>query len=208
MSRFARFRSFSLLAALALVLTALPALSARAQDPVTISYFTFSAAPDHLETLDEMIALFEAANPGIRVEVETAAYADYFTELQTRIAGGEAPDSFELNYENFVTYASKGALLDLTTAVDAETAGRYYPEALEAFQLDGVQFGLPASFSNVVLFYNKDLFDAAGMDYPTGEWTWEDFRAAAEQLTDPDAGIWGAGTVSYTHLTLPTNREV
>ena len=191
MSRFARFRSFSLLAALALVLTALPALSARAQDPVTISYFTFSAAPDHLETLDEMIALFEAANPGIQVEVETAAYADYFTELQTRIAGGEAPDSFELNYENFVTYASKGALLDMTTAVDAETAARYYPEALEAFQLDGVQFGLPASFSNVVLFYNKDLFDAAGVAYPTAEWTWTEEMAAAKQLTDEGTDTWG-----------------
>src|SRR5215204_3735882 len=157
MSRLARFRASSilaLLAAFALLLAAAPAPGVRAQDDVTISYFTFSAAPDHLETLDEMVALFEAANPGIQVEVETAAFADYFTELQTRIAGGEAPDTFELNYENFVTYASKGTLLDLTTAVDAETAGRSYPEALQAFQLDGTQYGLPASFSNVVLFYN------------------------------------------------------
>src|SRR5215203_3918896 len=116
MSKLARFRASSilaLLAAFALLLAAAPAPGVRAQDDVTISYFTFSAAPDHLETLDEMIALFEAANPGIQVEVETAAFADYFTELQTRIAGGEAPDTFELNYENFVTYASKGTLLDM-----------------------------------------------------------------------------------------------
>lgn len=191
MSRLARIRSFSLLAVLALVLMALPALSTRAQDTETITYFTFSAAPDQLETLDEMIALFEAANPGIQVEVETAAYADYFTELQTRIAGGEAPDSFELNYENFVTYAGKGALLDMTSAVDAETAARYYPEALQAFQLDGVQYGLPASFSNVVLFYNKDLFDAAGVTYPTADWTWAEEMEAAKKLTDESAGTYG-----------------
>ena len=193
MKRFAHHqasRLLALLTVLALVVVVAPARTV-AQDEVTISYFTFSAAPDHLETLDAMIALFEEANPGINVEVETAAFADYFTELQTRIAGGDAPDAFELNYENFVTYASRGTLLDLSTAVDEETAGRYYPEALGAFQHDGVQYGLPASFSNVVLFYNKDLFDAAGVDYPTADWTWEDERAAAEQLTNADEGVWG-----------------
>ena len=87
---------------------------AQAQETTEISYFTFSAAPDHTKDLDAMVAAFEAANPGTKVKVETAPYADYFTELQTRVAGGDAPDVFELNYENFVTYASKGVLLDLT----------------------------------------------------------------------------------------------
>ncbi len=80
---------------------------------VTISYFTFSAAPDHLEDLDAIIAAFEAENPNITIETQTASYDDYFTSLQTQIAGGTAPDTFELNYENFVTYARSGALLDL-----------------------------------------------------------------------------------------------
>ncbi|MCC6791154.1 MAG: sugar ABC transporter substrate-binding protein [Thermomicrobiales bacterium] len=194
MLRFARYRPsslFALLAVFALVLAAAPLQGVRAQDEVTISYFTFSAAPDHLGDLDQMIALFEAANPGIKVEVETAAYADYFTELQTRIAGGEAPDTFELNYENFVTYASKGTLLDLTTSIGTDTAARYYPKAFEAFQLDGKQYGLPTSFSNVVLFYNKDLFDAAGVAYPTADWTWTEELDAATKLTNADDDIWG-----------------
>lgn len=193
MKRFAHHqasRLFAFLVIVALVLATAPG-RAVAQDEVTISYFTFSAAPDQLETLDAMIALFEEANPGITVEVETAAFADYFTELQTRIAGGDAPDTFELNFENFVTYASRGTLLDLTSQIDAETAARYYPEALEAFQLDGVQYGLPASFSDVVLFYNKDLFDAAGVAYPTSDWTWAEEKAAAEQLTNAGEGVWG-----------------
>lgn len=184
-------RLLGILIILTLVLATAPFPRANAQDKTTITYFTFSAAPDHIEDLDQMVDLFEAANPDIEVKVETAAYADYFTELQTRVAGGDAPDTFELNFENFVTYASKGTLLDLSSAVDAETAARYYPEALKAFQLDGTQYGLPASFSDVVLFYNKDLFDAAGVEYPTSDWTWTEERAAAEKLTDPDAGVWG-----------------
>lgn len=182
----------ALFAVFALVLTVAPLASISAQEKTEITYFTFSAAPDHLEDIDAMVKLFEAANPDITVKVETAAYDDYFTELQTRIAGNDAPDTFELNYENFVTYASKGVLADLTMSIDADTAARYYPKAYEAFQLDGVQYGLPASFSDVVLFYNKDLFDAAGVAYPTADWTWKEEREAATALTNEDAGVWGS----------------
>src|SRR5262245_40934346 len=76
-----------------------------AQRNTTITYFTFSAAPDHLKDLDTIIAAFAEANPGIKVDVKTAAFADYFTLLQTDIGSGAAPDVFELNYENFVTFA-------------------------------------------------------------------------------------------------------
>jgi len=193
MKRIVRQRTSSilaLLAAIALVLAIAPIASISAQDKTEITYFTFSAAPDHLEDIDAMVKLFEAENPDITVKVETAAYADYFTELQVRVAG-RAPDTFELNYENFVTYASKGVLSDLTTTITPETAALYYPKAYEAFQLDGVQYGLPATFSNVVLFYNKELFDAAGVAYPTADWTWKEEREAATKLTNADAGVWG-----------------
>ena len=164
------------------------AASASSED-VTISYFTFSAAPDHLEDLDAIVAAFEAENPTVTIEIQTAAYDDYFTSLQTQIAGGSAPDTFELNYENFVTYARSGALLDISEYV--ADPDRYYPLALEGFSDGGVQYGLPTTFSDVVLIYNKDLFDAAGLDYPTADWTWEDEQAAAEALTDAEAGVYG-----------------
>src|SRR5690606_11603541 len=61
-----------------------------------------------------------------------------------------------------------------------------------ACTLEGVQYGVPISFSNVVLIYNRTLFEEAGVDPPTDEWTWDDAQAAAEELTDPDAGVWGA----------------
>lgn len=76
---------------------------------VTLRYFTFSAAPDHVKDLDKIVAAFEKENPKVDVVVETAPYDQYFTKLQTSIAGGTAPDTFELNYENFVTYAGAGS---------------------------------------------------------------------------------------------------
>jgi len=160
----------------------------------TITYFTFSAAPDHLKELDAIKAAFEQQNPGITVQVQTAAYADYFTKLQTAIAGGSAPDTFELNYENFVTYARAGALhgLDAEATKDSSyDANRIYPQALKAFQYKGKQYALPATFSDVVLFYNKKLFDAAGVAYPTANWTWADEKAAAAKLTNKAAGVYG-----------------
>lgn len=163
-------------------------------EEVTLTYFTFSAAPDHLADLDAIVQAFEQKYPNISIEVQTAAYTDYFTKLQTQVASGSAPDTFELNYENSVAYANSGALLDLSplAAADADfDPGVYYPKAYEVFQTDGQQFGVPEQFSDVVLYYNKDLFDAAGVDYPDASWTWEDERAAAEKLTDKANGVWG-----------------
>jgi multiple sugar transport system substrate-binding protein len=153
----------------------------------TITYMNFSANDGHEADLAKIVSAFEKDNPGIKVQVETVPYADYFTKLQTAVAGGTASDAFELNYENFVTYARNGSLAELS-GVDGSD---YKPSLLEAFQQDGKQVGLPESFSNVVLFYNKDLFEAAGVGTPTADWTWQDEMAAAEKLTDKKKGIWG-----------------
>ncbi|MCC2309956.1 ABC transporter substrate-binding protein [Cellulomonas chengniuliangii] len=182
-------------AALALTLTACSQGSATAPQapagdgdrPVTITYMNFSANGGHEGDLDAIVTAFEEANPDIDVQVETLPYADYFTKLLTSVAGGTVSDTFELNYENFVTYAANGALAELTI----ENADAYTPSLLESFSHDGAQLGLPASFSNVVLFYNTDLFDAAGLEHPTADWTWADEQAAAEKLTDRSAGVWG-----------------
>lgn len=105
------------------------------------------------------------------------------------IAAGRAPDAFELNYENCsVSFANKGALADLTPLIAADTGfstSIYNPTALAAFSQGGKQYGLVESFSNVVLFYNKDLFDKAGVAYPTADWTWRTSWPPRKKLTDP-----------------------
>ena len=164
------------------------ASSAPAQK-ATISYFTFSAAPDHLNDLNKIVQAFEAANPNITVKVQTAAYKDYFTKLSTELAAGTAPDTFEVDYQDFVTYASSGSLLGLDSS--AYDAAAYTPSALKTFSYNGQQMALPESFSDVLLFYNKTLFDQAHVAYPTSSWTWTDEMAAAKKLTNKSAGVWG-----------------
>ncbi|MDP3177233.1 MAG: extracellular solute-binding protein, partial [Spirochaetaceae bacterium] len=136
------------IAALGLALAAISA-SAFAQ---RVSYLNFSAAGDNQKYLERMRDEFQKKNPGISINIETLAYADYFTQLQTRVAAGTAPDCFELNYENFVSYAKKDVLLDLgpdfkKTGFDTKTLSA---KALQAFSVGGKQYGLPISFSNVL----------------------------------------------------------
>lgn len=187
-----RMAGVGILATTALLLAGCSAGPAESDGPVTIEFFNFTAGADHEAQLQRIVDAFEDENPNITVKVQNAPYEDYFTSLKTRIAGNTAPDTFELNYENFVSFASSGALLDLETAApDAIDKSVYFPKAYDAFNFDGVQLGLPESFSVVVLIYNKDLFDAAGLDYPTADWTWADEKAAAEKLTDAGAGVFG-----------------
>jgi multiple sugar transport system substrate-binding protein len=162
---------------------------AAAQDKTTIRYFTFSAAPDHVKDLDTIVQAFQTENPTIEVSVETAPFADYFTLLQAGIASGDAPDVFELNYENFVTYAANDTLLDLGELMNADAP--FYPRALEAFSYKGTQYALPATFSDVLLFYNADLFDKAGIEYPTKDWTWTDAVTAAKAIRALGDDTWG-----------------
>lgn len=188
-------RTFRAMALSAVLAAAVPLAAAAQDEPTQIRYFTFSAAPDHLEDLDQMIAAFEAENPDVTVEVETAPFDEYFTVLQTQVAGGDAPDAFELNYENFVSFAEKGVLADLDPMIAADPdfdADAYYQRAFDAFAIDGTQYGLPESYSTVLLFYNKALFDQAGIDYPTDEWTWADEREAAEAIAALGDDVWGS----------------
>jgi len=164
------------------------------QEPVTITYMTFTAAPDHVGDLDKIIQAFQKENPLIKVEILPIAWGDYWTKLPTMMAGDSAPDVFELNYENFVDYAKKGLLLDLGPLASADKSFDpkvYYPKAHAAFNYNGKQYGLVETFSTVLLFYNKDMFDAKGVAYPTANWTWEDETAAAKKLTDAAKGVWG-----------------
>jgi len=179
---------FALGIVVALVMGLVPVTSF-AQDTVTIRYFNFTSSPDHLDDLAEIVAAFEAEHPNIKIETSDAPYGDYPTVLQADFAGGDPPDVFELEYQTFVNYAANDVLLDLTEYLDPDTP--YYPRALDVFNYEGKQLALPETFSTVVLFYNKDLFDQAGLDYPTDDWTMEDARQAGLAITALGDNVWG-----------------
>lgn len=166
--------------------TSSPASEAPAEE-VTITYSNFISNGGNEENLQTIVDAFEAENPDITVDVTTLPYADYFTALQTDLAAGTTADVFDIEYATYPTYQPAGAFAPL----DGVDASVYRGDVAASYQTDGVSYALPTSFSTVVLFFNADLFDAADLDYPTSDWTWEDEQAAAETLTDVDAGVWG-----------------
>ena len=155
--------------------------------PVTITYTNFISNGGNEDNLQAIVDAFEAENPNITVEVTTLPYGDYGTALQTDLAAGTESDVFDIEYSNYAQYQANGVLAPIEVA----NPGAYKASLLEAYATDGVQYALPSSFSDVVLYFNKELFDANGLDYPTQDWTWADEKAAAEAITDQDAGIWG-----------------
>lgn len=156
---------------------------------VTVKFANFSGSGEAAAALEQMRVKFEELNPNVKVEIETLGYDEYFTQMQTRVASSSAPDAYELNYENFVSYAKKGVLAGLD-GYNIDKANSY-ETAVNAFQADGKQFGLPASFSNVVLIYNKDLFDQASVGYPTSDWTWKELDDAAVKIRALGDDIYG-----------------
>lgn len=177
---------------ISLLLTLAVALSlagtAFAEEPVTITYATFSASGAQEETLKKMVEVFEEKNPDIKVDVQLTGYDDYFTKLATTVGGGNAPDVFEMNMENFLAYMLRGACADLTGLVDPAS---YSEGTLSAVSSDGKLYAVPMSFSTCVLFYNKALFDQAGLEYPDDTWTWTEAQAAAEKIRALGDDIWG-----------------
>jgi multiple sugar transport system substrate-binding protein len=152
---------------------------AAAQTRITYGYWSAAQRP----MVEAEIAAFEAQNPDIDVEPQLVPWAQYWTQLQTSVAGGDAFDVFWMNGPNFQVYASQNVLAPLEPAL-ADVDVERYPEALvDLYTYRGTVYGMPKDFDTLALAYNKALFDEAGVEYPTADWTWEDLRSAAERLT-------------------------
>jgi multiple sugar transport system substrate-binding protein len=156
-------------------------------EKVTITYTNFISNGGNEENLQKIVDAFEDENPNITVEVTTLPYGDYGTALQTDLAAGTAADVFDLEYAQYAQFQASGVLAPLELSDPAV----YRSSVLEAYQTDGVNYAAPTSFSTVVLYYNKRLFDEAGLEYPTNDWRWADVQAAGEAITDKAAGVWG-----------------
>ncbi|HEY1342268.1 MAG TPA: extracellular solute-binding protein, partial [Bryobacteraceae bacterium] len=120
---------------------------------------------------------------------EPSPGGEYYTKLQTTLAGGTAADLFWLSQEYVAGYADRGALLDISDrlAADSSPAAKlddYYPAVLQTAQYQGKTYGLPWISQPVVLYYNPDLFSAAGVNPPDDTWTWDTFKDAATKLTN------------------------
>ena len=176
------------LLSLVLALMMVFGLTSAMAEPTTITYAHFSGSGVQEEVLKNMIAVFESKNPDIKIDLQITGFEDYFTKLATVIGGGNAPDVFEMNMENFLAYMLRDACADLTGMIDTSS---YSEGTLAAVSSEGKLYAVPMSFSTCLLFYNKDLFDQAGVEYPNDSWTWADIQTAAEKIKALGDDIWG-----------------
>jgi multiple sugar transport system substrate-binding protein len=168
----------------------------------TTIVWSFWGDPGELPPNYAVIEAFEAQHPDVRIEVQHAPWGSYFDRIQTQMAGGTAPDVMFLN--NIPSYASRGVLQPLDDLIERDgfDTSTYHPGLISIFSYDGDIYGFARDNDTNVLYYNKDLFDAAGVDYPNAEWNWHDLREAALALTQRDAR---GRTVQYG-LALEKNR--
>ena len=163
---------------------------------------TVWVSPAEQAALDDLTALYQETHPDVTVEwISVSGGGPYGRDkVQTMLAGGDIPDFMMLNTGQFEALAARNQLLPLddlvaSTGLDLSI---FWPQAITGSTFNGTLYGLPRDMSNVIMYYNKDLFDAAGVEYPTEEWTWDDMFAAAQALTldttgDGQIDQWGIG---------------
>ncbi len=152
--------------------------------------FMMWGAPEEQTVWQAVVDDFHIANPNITVKVEVSDWDSYWTKLNTLIAGGTPPDVFAMDAPLYLDWQSRGALLDLQPYIDA-TPGfldGIYPQTLSAYKVGNDYYGLPRDFQTIVLFYNKGMFDKAGVAYPSENWTYADLLTAAKTLTQDTNG--------------------
>lgn len=147
-----------------------------------------------------LIEAFERKNAEINVELTAVPnQSDHMAKLSTGFSGGSPPDLFLINYRRFGQFAAKGVLEPLGGRVGDKALADFYPEALDAFRVEGQPMCLPQNISSLVVYYNRTLFEQFDVAEPGDEWTWEDFLATAKALTrdtdgDGKTDIYGLGT--------------
>jgi len=185
-----RKSSIILLTTLALLVLGV-LIPVQAQNKVTITLSTWAGVNESAE-LQKILDKINSENTDFEV-VHQPIPSDYLTQVKTQIAGGNAADLYWIGNED-LALAAEGVFLPLTDCVkDAvpKTAGDvndYYPNIISTAMQDGVLYGLPWIAQPVVVYYNKALFDAAKMEYPKADWTWDDFLSMAKALTKDTDG--------------------
>jgi multiple sugar transport system substrate-binding protein len=176
-----------------------PAKKEKEKDPVELTWLVRNE-PHLLEWEEDTIKKFEAENPHIKVKLEKIPATEIDQRLTTMLASGNVPDVWSTNWSlsGFATYMHMGALLDLTPYVeqDPEVVDTITKNALDTYTIGGKIYGIPMLSLDTYLYYNKDMFDAAGLPYPTTDWddkSWnfDKLLEYAMELTDPENQVYG-----------------
>ena len=156
-----------------------------AQAKTTVTWGMWGS-PSEIKPHQKVADAFMSSHPNIEVVLWGQPWGDYFTKLKTLWAAGDKdgiPDVLFLS--PVVTYAGQGVLEPLDPFIKASgyDTSDYWPSLLQFGKLKGTIYGLPRDIGLEVLYYNKDIFDEAGVDYPTNFWTWDDLKLASSKLS-------------------------
>jgi multiple sugar transport system substrate-binding protein len=170
-----------------------------------IVYLDPMVPPYRLEVMKAMAEDFKKANPNIDIELQaTSSWGEQRTKLMTAIAGGGGPDVFSQNFMSFPTYASEGIMENLDPYIDKDPAvdtADFFKPLIEGCQsIDGNTYGLPITVTLMISFYNKDLFEQAGVSsFPKDL---NEFRDTGMKINDLGDDIYGFASFSKVKVTV------
>lgn len=173
--------------------------SEQADDGKSVLNMTIWGGETDKAVMEERLALAKEEYPDITVNLSLIT-DDYDTKLQTQFSGGNPPDIMQIA-EAVNVYSSKGQIEDLTPYFDKDEVDlvkTFGQGAVDTYSTDGKLWAAPDRSGAAVVYYNKDMFDAAGVKYPDASWDWNDLREAAKKLTVKENGevvqwAYGAG---------------
>jgi multiple sugar transport system substrate-binding protein len=163
---------------------------ARAED-VTLTLWSLDR---DIQPAPNLIKEFNAQNNGIKIEYRQLQFDDVVSEAMRAYSTGNAPDIIAIDNPNHAMFASRDAFLDLTDMIAASSvikAENYFPGPLQSATWDDKYYGVPKATNTIALYYNKDLFKAAGLDPAKPPQTWDELLDTARKLSDPSKNVYG-----------------
>ncbi len=190
----------ALLAGLSLVACNAPAATNTGSTSAEVSFMVFGDVAEQA-AYEKLVETFSAAHPDITIRLSNVpGQSDYRQRLAAGFANGSPPDIMLLNYRRFAAFAQSGIeplgpYLEKSTVIQAAD---FFEPTIAAYTYEGQLWCIPQNISSLVLYYNRDMFDVAGIAYPANDWTWDEFLTAARALTQDTDGdgttdIYGAG---------------
>ncbi len=177
--------------------TTAPAAAAPTTAPAAAEQTTVRLLTTHGATMAPFIAesltKFQAAHPEVKIDHEDLTEG-YYDRLNVMLASGTLPDVINLRSFDMYDWYRQKSLYDVSAYLqsDPDVKPQDLVDAiLKSCEFDGKYYGLPYDASVMIFYYNKDMFDKAGVAYPKNTWTWDDMLAAAKALTKPAEETFG-----------------
>ncbi|MDE6995624.1 MAG: extracellular solute-binding protein [Lachnospiraceae bacterium] len=167
-----------------------------AAEPITIQFWNSWTGADG-ELLTELVDEFNETNDsGITIEMDIMPSNDMSQKLATSVGAGTAAPLLLYNTAIKFSYGKEGELMNIDGIFERTNLKKedFDAEVLKLGEFDGTDYFIPMQASTYYFFWNKDLFEEAGLDPETPPATWDEYEEIAVKLTDPDRNIYGSGT--------------